>query len=150
LNDLSLRPFASDDTENLCALWVESWNATIPAIDFASRLNWFRDWLPAHLGSGGAVICAELAGEIAGFVGIDPAGGHMEQLAVRPGSFGTGVGRALVDAAKALCPAGITLRVNQDNPRAVAFYRRAGFTVTAEGVNAGGTLLVFDMAWRPA
>jgi putative acetyltransferase len=75
--------------------------------------------------------------------------GHMEQIAVHPASFGSGVGARLLEAAKVLCPTGLTLRVNQENPRAVAFYRRAGFVVTAEGVNPGGRRPVFDMAWRP-
>ncbi len=144
----ALRPATEDDSAALEAIWVASWNATLPDIDFATRRDWFRRWLATHLAVGAIVLCAcEAGGRIVGFVGIDPGSGHMEQIAVHPETFGSGVGDALLLAAKELCPAGITLRVNKDNPRAIAFYRRAGFVVTGEGINPGGSLEILDMAW---
>ncbi len=148
MSGIELRPHTPGDAAALEALWVASWNATLPEIDFATRRTWFRDWLGTHLAVGAVVLCAwGEDGRIVGFLGIDPGNGHMEQIAVHPDAFGGGVGDALLRAAKALCPAGITLRVNQDNPRAISFYRRAGFVVTGEGVNPGGSLKVLDMAW---
>ncbi len=145
-----LRPVRPADAEPLGALWVAAWNATLPEIDFSTRAPWFRGWLVGHLATAVAV-CAEAAdGTLLGFVGFDPATGHMEQIAVHPDAAGMGVATALLDAAKAACPTGITLDVNQENPRAVAFYRREGFVITAEGVNPGGSRPIYRMAWRPS
>ncbi len=146
----AIRPCRPADTDALTALWIASWNATLPEVDFADRAGWFRDWLAGHLTTG-ETLCAESAArEIIGFAGFDPSTGHMEQIAVAPAAFGSGVGKALLDGVKAACPGGVTLHVNQENPRAVAFYRREGFVVTGEGFNPGGQRPIYFMAWRPA
>jgi putative acetyltransferase len=148
---LTIRAFDPRDHDALRRLWIAAWNVTLPDIDFTERQNWFVDWLAMHVASGGTVACAvDSTGAILGFAGFDPSTGHMEQIAVHPNASGRGVGRALLDAAKARCPKGMTLRVNQENPRAVAFYHKAGFVIVAEGVNPGGQRPVYDMAWKPA
>ena len=121
----------------------------MPEIDFEARQEWLRAWLAEQPEA--AVLCAvDAAGGLLGFVGIAPSTGYMEQLAVHPRTFSRGVATALLDAAKSLCPGGITLRVNQDNPRAIAFYRRAGFVINGEAVNPGGVRRIYEMAWGGA
>jgi ribosomal protein S18 acetylase RimI-like enzyme len=149
-NNLFIRGYDPSDAARLRELWVAAWNAVLPDIDFTERQNWFVDWLAAHLAAGGVVECAvDAVGEVIGFTGFDPSTGHVEQLAVHPSASGRGVGRALLDAAKTRCPEGLTLRANQENSRAIEFYRKAGFVVVAEGVNPGGQRPIYDMAWKP-
>ncbi len=51
-------------------------------------------------------------------------------------------------AAKAASPTGLTLDVNADNARAIAFYRREGFVTTGHRLNEQGRPIDL-MAWRP-
>ena len=55
--------------------------------------------------------------------------GHMDALFVDAEHHGQGVGRALVAQALAENPS-LTTDVNEQNPGALAFYRRLGFEVT--------------------
>ena len=45
-------------------------------------------------------------------------------------------------------PAGVTLKVNADNNRAIRFYERNGFVHTGEDVNPGSKRLALKMAWK--
>ena len=55
----------------------------------------------------------------------------------------------LVDEAKRLSPAGVTLLVNKDNARAIRFYERNGFAHAGDDVNPTSGRPVLKMAWRP-
>jgi len=81
---------------------------------------------------------AELSGEIAGFVSVgasrDPGtDGELFAIYVHPGHWGTGVGRALIDAGETelrrLGHKEAVLWVLDDNPRARRFYELAGWSV---------------------
>jgi putative acetyltransferase len=146
---LALRPLAAGDVDGLTALWVAAWQITMPDIDFEARGDWLRERLATHRSAGVAVICAEDADGLAGFVTVDSASGHIDQLAVAPRCFGTGAATALLAEARRRSPAGLHLEVNQENPRAVRFYQREGFAITGVdsiGVSNRPTWL---MHWRP-
>ncbi len=145
----TIRPFRPSDRDALADLWVEAWQETMPEIDFSARRGWIINQLDTQDWTGTVTICADaMGGTSVGFAMIQPERCWLEQLVVRPASFGGGIGRALLDAAKRICPESLSLRVNQDNPRAVRFYAREGFAVTAEGTNPGGRLRTWDMTWR--
>lgn len=115
------------------SLWVESWQATMPDIDFSTRGDWLRERLAAHLAGGVSVLCEEEDGRVVGFVTVDARSGHVDQLAVRRDRFGSGVATRLLAAAKAVADGALALEVNQENPRAVRFYMREGFRIIGEG-----------------
>jgi putative acetyltransferase len=94
-----------------------------------------------------AIIVAEQAGALIGFVTID-ASGYLDQLVVAPGHWGSELGNALVDEAKRLSPERITLLVNTDNARAIRFYERNGFVNAGEDVNPTSGKPVLRMEWR--
>ena len=73
-----------------------------------------------------AIVVAEQAGALIGFVTIDGTG-YLDQLVVAPDHWGSELANALVDEAKRLSPDRITLLVNKDNARAIRFYERNGF-----------------------
>lgn len=144
-----LRPVEDGDIPALVALWVAAWRVTMPEIDFARRADWLPDRLAGHRAAGVAVVCAVIDGAPVGFVTVDPASGHLDQLAVAPERFGAGVGAALLAEARRIAPAGLHLEVNQENPRAVRFYQREGFTIVGAGGIGAPPRPIWLMRWAP-
>lgn len=132
----------------LADLWVATWAATYPAIDFARRRGWFTDRITAFAASGVAVPLAFVGSDLAGFVTVDPAGGWIDQMLVGLAFQGSGAGPALMAEARRLSPNGLSLDVNADNGRAIAFYRREGFVRTDSRINSQGAAIDI-MVWTP-
>jgi putative acetyltransferase len=145
---VSLRPYRADDEEAAIALWQRTWQQAYPSIDFAERLPWWRERWRGELVPQSSIVVADQAGALVGFVTID-GDGYLDQLVVAPEQWGSDVARLLVDEAKQLAPAGITLHVNKDNIRAVRFYERNGFARVGDGVNPTSGRPVLKMAWKP-
>lgn len=143
-----LRPYRADDEDAAIALWLATWQQAYPDIDFVARVTWWRERWRGELVPNAAIIVAEQAGALTGFVTID-ATGYLDQLVVAPDHWGSDLATALVDEAKRLSPGGITLLVNNDNARAIRFYERNGFVHAGEDVNPTSGRPVLRMAWRP-
>jgi putative acetyltransferase len=120
----------------------------MPEIDFGARSGWWRKRWVEELVPKNSIVVAEMNGEIAGFIVIDRQSGYLDQIAVRPESWGSDVAKALVGEAKRLAMS-VTLDVNQSNPRAIRFYEREGFVRTGEGVNPFSGLPTWRYAWKP-
>jgi putative acetyltransferase len=142
-----LRPYRAEDEEAAISLWQRSWQEAYPSIDFASRVTWWRERWRRGLVPDAAIIVAEQAGKLVGFVTID-ATGYLDQLVVAPDLWGAEFGNALVDEAKRLSPDGITLLVNTDNARAIRFYERNGFVHAGNDVNPTSGRPVLKMEWK--
>jgi putative acetyltransferase len=128
------------------ALWVEGWARIWPAVDFEAR----RPWLRERRRAGGALWRMALvkADAVAGFYTLDPDSGYIDQFAVAPRCWGTGVAAAMMADAKRLRPAGLSLTVNQANPRAIRFYERMDFRRGEAGVSAAG-FPTWAYRWEP-
>ena len=135
------------DIDALAALWTASWQAVMPSIDFAARRDWFCGYVTTLEAQGAETICAFDGARLLGFMLLNRQRGILEQIAVRPEFFGAGIGLRLVDAAKGLCPNGLALDVNADNPRALRFYEKAGFERRQAGVNPRSGLKTWRMHW---
>ena len=144
---LVLRPYRSEDEDAAIALWLETWRQAYPSIDFAARVPWWRDRWRNELVPNAAIIVAEESGTLAGFVTID-AQAYLDQLVVAPDRWGTKLADSLVNEAKRLSPNSITLLVNQDNARAIRFYRRNGFVHAGTDVNPTSGRPVLKMEWK--
>jgi putative acetyltransferase len=142
-----LRPYRGEDEDAAIALWLETWQQAYPSIDFAARVAWWRQRWRSELVPNAAVIVAEQAGALIGFVTIDSRG-YLDQLVVNPGQWGSKLANALVDEAKRLSPDRITLLVNTDNIRAIRFYERNGFAHAGEDVNPASGRPVLKMEWK--
>jgi putative acetyltransferase len=149
VSSFSLRPYqAARDEEPALALWLRSWQKTYPEIDFAGRLAWWRDHWRGLLPDA-TIIVAETEDDMIGFVTVDPRTLYLDQIVVAPEYWGAGLAAALIGEAKRVSPRGLDLDVNTDNARAHAFYKKQGFVVTGEGVNALSGRPVHHMSWRP-
>jgi putative acetyltransferase len=142
----------SEDESALVALWIAGWREVFPELNIAERGQWLRGELSSLAVQGTEIwVAVSEPGDIAGFVTIDPAGGHLEQLAVDPRVFGGGAAQALMSRARGRSPGHIDLLVNQANTRAVRFYEREGFVVTGVDVSAWSGLPLWRMEWvKPA
>jgi putative acetyltransferase len=141
-----LRPYCAEDEDAAIALWLETWTKAYPSIDFAARVAWWRERWRGELVPQASIIVAESAGALIGFVTIDSSG-YLDQLVVGTDHWGSDLGNTLVGAAKRLSPAGITLKVNADNSRAIRFYERNGFVHAGPDVNPTSGRPVLKMAW---
>jgi putative acetyltransferase len=148
--DLILRPYAAADEDIAIELWRRSWQHAYPDIDFSARLSWWRERWRGELVPKASIMIAERAGEVLGFMTIDPATGYLDQIVVAPEGWGSGVSETLLAEAKRICPQKIELHVNQDNARAIRFYEKHGFVVTGESKNPISGRPVFALRWKPA
>ncbi len=145
---VQLRPYRTEDEDAAIALWQRTWQQAYPDIDFAARVAWWRERWRKELVPNAAIIVAEAAGDLIGFVTIDRAG-YLDQLVVAPEHWGSDAAERLVDAAKRHSPDRVTLLVNKDNARAIRFYERNGFVHAGDDVNPTSGRAVLRMEWRP-
>ena len=133
-----IRPGTPEDADGAARVHVETWQAAyahaLPADQLAAlsvdqRASGWRRWPPTFV--------AEEAGVIVGFIAVGAtrdgdADAELFSLYVHPDSWGTGIGRALIEAGEhRLRERGHTtaiLWVLEDNPRARRFYELAGWT----------------------
>jgi putative acetyltransferase len=149
MGEISLRPYRDADLEPALDLWRRAWDMAMPEIDFGARLDWWRDRWNRELVPNNEVIVAEAAGKQVGFVVIDRRSGYLDQIVVDPVFWGSEAAKQLLNAAKRICPGGITLDVNRDNPRARRFYEREGFVWIGDGKNPISGKPTCRCAWKP-
>ena len=148
-----LRRYDPRDEDAAIALWLRTWQATYPELDFAERLGWWRERWRSELLPATDVVIAQVQGsreaEMIGFVTVDPRTLYLDQIVVAPEYWGFGVGQALLDEAKRMSPRGLDLDVNTDNARAIAFYEKHGFIIAGAGKNPISGKPLHRMSWRP-
>ena len=83
---------------------------------------------------------------VVGYASFDEEAGVLPVLYLAPAARGRGLGKALLDAIKAL--GAFDLTVWEANPAARRFYEREGLCLTGEGVDDDG-LSVWRMRWAP-
>ena len=132
-----IRPGKAEDAIPVARVHVETWQQAydhvfprerLAAISAADRA---RFWEPEHS------LVAEVDDKIVGFVSVGPsrdedAEGELYAIYVHPERWGTGVGRALIEAGeerlRELGHRDVVLWVLDDNPRARRFYEAAGWS----------------------
>jgi len=115
-----------------CAAIYDAW---VGATEWMPRMHATEDvarHYREHVFATCDVLVAEREGAVAGFLGMDGEG-FVSALFVAEAARGRGAGAALLDAAKALRPEGLTLFTFEANAGARRFYARHGF------VETGGT-----------
>lgn len=168
--EVVIRRGGTQDSESIAELHAHSWRTAYLGIVpeealgdgmAAQRRELWELRLDADYGepeNTPELLVAERDGEPAGFVYLVPQPDGwvlIDNLHVRPGLTGGGIGRVLLAAARAFVAerhpgAELFLEVLRDNTRAIAFYEREGAVrVRAqEGVFPGGFLLPeYVYAW---
>ncbi|HEY8126306.1 MAG TPA: GNAT family N-acetyltransferase [Methylocystis sp.] len=147
---LNLRLRVDDDWPLILDVWVASWRATYPEIDFEARRDWLVRRVQKCEALGAVTFCLlDAQSTLAGFVMINPSDGWLDQICVAPNRFGAGVGASLLSAARNVSPRLIRLDVNADNARAIRFYERDGFLRVGRGANTLSGRETIVMEWRP-
>lgn len=137
-----IRAFQTGDLERVAEIWLE---ANAQAHNFIPRRYWegqleaVRTLLPQ------AELYVWQDGAIQGFIGLD--GEHIEGIFVWPAAQSRGIGKALLDRAKA-AHGRLTLNVYRNNDRAAAFYRREGFQIRGESVDESTGEAECRMVWE--
>ncbi|MFE0013980.1 acetyltransferase [Mesorhizobium sp. NPDC059054] len=122
---MKIRPHTKRDTARLVDIWLAAVRAThhfLTEEDIQFFLPKLRDqYIPAL-----EVYVAEGEdGRATGFSGLD--GVNLEMLFIDPAHHGRGIGKQLIDHAVAL-KGRLKVDVNEQNPGALAFYLKCGFT----------------------
>ena len=84
--NVTLRRYRQSDEDAAVALWLRTWQAAYPQLDFIARLDWWRQRWRDELLRTADVVIAESAGATIGFVTIDPRTFYLDQIVVAPGS----------------------------------------------------------------
>ena len=144
-----LHDFVHAHLPELADLWIAAWTKAMPSIDFETRRIWFADRLGALRDDGVAIACIfdTKNGDMAGFITLDPKTGHIDQIAIAPGHWGSTAAAQLMAEVKSRAPGRLTLDVNQDNPRAIRFYEKQGFRRAGAGTNPASGLKTWTYNW---
>ena len=146
---ITLRAYSYADEDAAIELWQRTWQQHYPHLDFAKRVNWWRERWCQELVPSATISVAERGGRVVGFVTVDPKTGYLDQIVVAPEAWGSDVAGRLMGEARRISPTGLDLKVNADNARAVRFYEKQGFVDVGETVNEISGAPVRLMRWRP-
>lgn len=125
-----IRELQQSDISQVMRIWL---NGNTEAHPFVSREYWVSnfDMVKQQLASA-EVYVAETNGQIQGFIGLMDT--YIAGIFVDQTCRSQGVGRQLLACAKEKHDA-LTLSVYRENRRAVSFYLREGFQISASGVD---------------
>lgn len=137
-----IRPLETADLEAVAALWLA---ANLQAHAFIPAQYWREHYHPVRgLLAQAEVYVYEVSGVLQGFIGLD--GDYIPGLFVQPGVQSRGIGKALLDFAKAGRPS-LSLQVYQNNTGALRFYQREGFVIQDAGVDQDTGEGEYTMVW---
>jgi putative acetyltransferase len=146
----TLRRYTPADEAETFALWIETWQAAYPHLDFAGRRDILRQRWHDEIAPLPIIVLAVAAERIMGFFTLEPERNYVDQLAVAPHAWGTPVAAVLMDEAKRLSPVMLELNVNRDNGRALRFYQKHGFIKIGEGTNPRSGAPIDFLRWQGA
>jgi putative acetyltransferase len=144
-----LRPYVEADENAAIELWRRTWQQHYPRIDFAKRVDWWRERWRKELVPVATITVAEADGALTGFITVDPQTGYLDQIVVAPEAWGSDLANALMAEARRISPKGLELKVNADNARAICFYEKQGFADAGQTVNEISGAPVRLMRWQP-
>lgn len=123
-------------------------DSDLPALEEIFRMNRGRQvsWLNPdrpednfeEQSRGEAILVAESAGEILGFVSVWVPDSFIHHLYVHRDHQGRGVGKLLVDEVVCLCDQDLTLKCVRANVGAMNFYLKTGWTEVSSGIGTDG------------
>ena len=142
--DIAIRPYADQDFDDVTALWLRSWRST--RVPGRITLKDLRERWPSELADGWIVHVAVSDQKILGFLAHRED--RLEQLFIAPDSQGRGIGKQLLDFAKAQMPGGFRLHTAAQS-WAGRFYEREGLLRGRTRTHRRFGHDIVDYAWRP-
>jgi GNAT superfamily N-acetyltransferase len=153
VSDLLVRPLADGEAGqaldvHLSARYAAAAQGTMPAPVHSSSdaSRWFGTEVVGHREIWVAERVGGPPGELVGLLVLDVA--FLDQLYVRPGAQGQGIGTVLLDLAKALRPGGFDLWVFEVNRPAIALYERSGLVLVEQTTGANNDERAPDRRYR--
>jgi ribosomal protein S18 acetylase RimI-like enzyme len=145
---IAIRVADAADADALADVYLASFHATYD-FSLAHSDDDVRRWIREVLIPAGGTWVALDGRRVVAMLTVSEA--DLDQLYVAPDQLGRGIGRRLVEHAKELSPAGLTLYTFQVNARARAFYERNGFVAEWFGDGSANEEGQPDVryAWRP-
>ena len=142
--DLVIRPYQPHDSDACARIYVEARRDAFFWCDPARFRP--RDFFADSVDE--ALYVAESGGAVAGFMSLWTSGHFIHLLFVDPACFRQGIGSRLLDHAVALLSPWAWLKCQQQNERALAFYRSRGWILGSTGDNEIGPWV--SVSWNPA
>ena len=163
-----MRAATTADAEAIGRVQVETWRVaytgllpqeTLDAFDVEGRQRMWREGLARTPRPGSATFVSVAEDTVVGFATLgecdsEKGTGELYAIYVRPASWGTGAGRALIERSEqSLRDAGFTqavLWVLEGNERAERFYRAAGWEHDGEKEDVFQGVTVVERRYRKA
>lgn len=129
-----IRAFRSEDLLETARVWhrsgIEEYTYTpFQDLDEAQATQIFRDVIVKNCD----IWVFEADGAIGGYLAMKAS--YIDRLYVDPDYQRTGIGSALIEYAKGLCPGGLELHTHEQNHRARKFYEARGFVPIRFGIS---------------
>lgn len=134
-HSVAIRIAAPPDFDEVAAIWHSSASLAGVGPPQMPTLNELRSRVDVEAATVWKLFVAETGSRLVGILAIIPESQVLDQLFVRPGQIGAGIGRLLMDYAKAEMPSGFSLHKAATNERARAFYERAGMKLSRSGAH---------------
>ena len=125
---MTIRKIQAADHPLLMSVWEQSVRATHGFLSeqaIEALIPIVRDQALPHLE---VWVCCDQAGQPIGFMGLD--GNKLEALFIAPSHFRKGLGKAMLEQARAL-KGSLLVDVNEQNQGAVAFYLANKFAIVS-------------------
>ena len=116
-------------------VWRESARQMDGAVSPMRSIDELRKRIDHELTAAWELQVALLDDRIVGMLAIKPSEAILDQIFVLPSEQAKGVGKFLLDAAKAAMPKGFTLRMALANRRAAGFYHHSGLILIGNGTH---------------
>lgn len=146
---LTIRHYIEDDLDEVVALWYRSWINAFPTLKHPQPFDGWKTRFQNDIAKRGSVWVAEIQDRIVGFVVLMETEKILAQIFVDVDAQRMGVGTALLNRVKTICPEGLSLTTLQQNVRARKFYEKHGFIAGRLGVNPVNGQPNIEYTWNP-
>lgn len=143
---IDIRRAAPADAGPVARLYLASFKAALPQVRLAHADAEVHAWIRDQVVAGAEAWVAADGPAVVGMLVLAP--GRVEQLYVAPDRLGEGIGRRLLDLAKARAAGPLELWTFQANDRARRFYERNGFLAVEATDGSGNEEREPDVRYR--
>lgn len=145
---VKIRSYQLENLENIVQLWYATWHKTFPHLQHPQTYAGWKERFD-QLVEDGEIFVAEVENKIAGFAIVLTKEQCLSQLFVDENYQNLGIGSALLNQAKILCPQGLKLYTLQENLKARAFYEKHGFKIKRFSINEFNYQPNVEYYWIP-